>query len=439
MRCFGMIPGARLPTMGFVKLFLVFTSFALGLAPRYATCWETRVVNQRLNTSERQNEPGVGDETRLTELGQRLRTVMFHAVTFEGVCSGSRHGGMDWRGMLPRFVAQQLGKNATVLVWNAKQAARDSNFAADCQLCRPDVPAWEPRPAFSCRGWFHRHGVQHADMVVVVGTGEKKCRDCINTVDSGTDFGELQWGLGQPWVSKETVALHIPISRQEKVLQNSVANFTAVVPDGRLVKPVHLPNMTAWRQQCRDTPRNKTLVYVARYHAWKGQLDFLRLADPQLLHGYTVEFFSGNRNPRMQLEMQEVADSRGIKVNIHDDPANRTELFQAMCSARGAVHFARTDANPRCVYESIMAELPVLLTAESRVPGIVKRQSFVFDIRFGDQKALSQKMGAFMSAVRGTHRTPWRRSMEDFIRNELTEDKALGKMCAKLRICKSTD
>lgn len=233
------------------------------------------VLNASLVASERNSwvtSPNTAPVTlpsaeTLTSFGSSIRAVVFAGVTYEGVCSASRHGGMDWRGMLPRFLANNLSPGTTVLVWNALRASRESNFTLDCEICRGDVNADHPKQAVSCASWFEQRGLSHAELLVVVGTGHAQCKDCIRKVRS-VKYGELKWPMRQSWVSKSTRTIHIPISRTNDILRNRVANFTKVIQDGALVKPVHVPNISDWKQTCHQTVRQNRLVYVARYHDW---------------------------------------------------------------------------------------------------------------------------------------------------------------------------
>eukprot|EP00873_Tetraselmis_striata_P023867 jgi/Tetstr1/444131/TSEL_032029.t1 len=382
-------------------------------------------VQIRLNSFHGQHPP-------LTSFGSSIRTVVFAGVTYEGVCSASRHGGMDWRGMLPRYLANRLGPDTNVLVWNSLRASRESNFTLDCEICRGDVSARNAKPVVSCRSWFKQRGLDHAELLVVVGTGHSQCKDCVKRV-RGVKYGELKWPLRQPWVGKATKSIHIPISRTNDVLRNRVANFTKVIQDGTLVKPVHVPNLAEWRQTCSQIPRENRLVYVARYHDWKGQVEFLKWVNPTQLNNYTVHFYSSSRNADMQLEMARVAERRNISVKIHSTPLMRGELLNELCAAKGAVHYAHTDANPRALYESLLAQLPVFITSESRIPRIVMRQPFVTAVKFGDKAELQDRFQAFMLQVQNS--LTLRQQISEFVDTELVEERALGKVCQEMGIC----
>jgi hypothetical protein len=241
---------------------------AVAVLLQTATCTHGNYEEQATNFFQNAEHIFRDSHVPLTSFGSSLRTVVFAGVTYEGVCSASRHGGMDWRGMLPRYLANRLSPNTDVLVFNALRASHEGNFTQDCEICRGDVSARLSKPTVNCRSWFAERGLNHTELLVVVGTGHSQCRECISRV-RGTKYGELKWPLKQPWVSKkDTKTIHIPISRTNDVLRNRVANFTKVIQDGALVKPVYVPSMPEWRRTCGLIERQNRLVYVARYHDW---------------------------------------------------------------------------------------------------------------------------------------------------------------------------
>ena len=165
----------------------------------------------------------------------------------------------------------------------------------------------------------------------------------------------------------------------------------------------------------------------------QGQLQFLKLVDPHLLKGYTIRFFGTGGSAEQEEQAKDIAKARGINVEIQSSQVPREEIFAAMCSARGAIHYAKSDANPRVLYESLTANLPVLITAESRFPDVVRSQPFVFGVQFGDKQQLHDAMSRFMSVVRGQQS---RALIEAFVEKELNEDIALRNVCAMMGICK---
>lgn len=64
--------------------------------------------------------------------------------------------------------------------------------------------------------------------------------------------------------------------------------------------------------------------------------------DPKLMQGFKLELFSSKiTGADMVAQIREVAKARGIDVLVHDLNATRDDLLQAMCRAKGTVHYAR--------------------------------------------------------------------------------------------------
>lgn len=67
------------------------------------------------------------------------------------------------------------------------------------------------------------------------------------------------------------------------------ANKQRIVPcteDASFAKPPGRCTVEAFNR-CRDSPKQKTLVYIARIMTAKGQLNFIRQADPKVWHPQT--------------------------------------------------------------------------------------------------------------------------------------------------------
>jgi hypothetical protein len=168
----------------------------------------------------------------------------------------------------------------------------------------------------------------------------------------------------------------------------------------------------------------------------KGQVEFLKWIEPSLVQDFSIHFYSSSRNQAMQLEMASVADRRNISVVIHDTPLERGELLRELCAAKGAVHYAHTDANPRAMYESLLADLPVFITSDSRIPRLVMRQSFVTAVKYGEKTELKDNFAKFMKGLRDEESSESvRLQIEAFVDKELVEERALGRMCQDMGIC----
>lgn len=189
----------------------------------------------------------------LTDLGKSVRTVLFVEATGIRVCKNV--SVPDWRSTLPRFISSHFSQfdDVRVLVWEA-----DRDF---CRICDREGLIVEkhetPSDAFNCREYFVSNGLEGPEVVVVVGTGSADTMQNMKT---------------QPWVGKHTKFIHIPVSRDDTVLNYSREHFDVVVQDKAWVKPVHVDDYLKFRQQCHQVERQNILIYNGRYHEWKVSL-----------------------------------------------------------------------------------------------------------------------------------------------------------------------
>ena len=392
--------------------------------------------------------PGSPPTLELTGFGRSIRTLVIAAVVNERVCEP---GNTDWRSSLPRFFARVLARvNANVLVWHESKAARFPGYQNDCSMCLPSLnlasyghARQDDGVAFSCHGWLDDHGIEIADAVLILGTGNSYCnrtgrdiRPCIPEVQKHDPFGELRWIFDQPWVGNTTRFMHIPISRDERILQNEIGlPVDKVLLDGDWVKPTHIDDVRSFRKWCSSIERNNTLLYIARYKSFKGQVAFLNAMDPRLLGGYTVEFLSSSINKHRAREIEEAAAARGINAKVHREGLSREQLQSVMCSAKGTVHFAAADANPRVLYESILAGLPVFITAQSRFPQVMHNQRFVHVTDFDDTAKANEDFARFLRFLETEDPGKLRQEMYSAADRELEEDHALSKVCSHFGIC----
>mmetsp|Transcript_18803 Transcript_18803/g.52417 ORF Transcript_18803/g.52417 Transcript_18803/m.52417 type:complete len:413 (+) Transcript_18803:252-1490(+) len=376
---------------------------------------------------------------KLSRFGNRVRTVVFASLTDSGVCSLSKHGSMDWRSTLPKYIAGHL--NASVVVWDAVSAATDAAFADTCVACRPGEEAADQladMASFSCKQWLKGQGRSSVDLVVVVGTHASSCKSCPPDI-RGDHYGILKWAVNQSWIGDRTKLLHIPISTATPVLHNQVVRFDKVIPDSALIKPVHSDDFHEMQEQMcsSDGPRN-SLLYIGRFMERKGQESFLQAVQPEQLRGYTIEFFSSKHSPSIEENLLKISRDRGLDVIVHREPATRAELFHAMlCRARGVIHYAKDDMNPRILYESLTANLPVLITRQSRIPETISQQPFVAVVDFGQQQSLDTGLYWFMRLVSSSNNIILKETIQKFSMRELREDLALHSNCVTLGLCAS--
>jgi len=366
-----------------------------------------------------------GRKDGLTDFAAGLTTVIIAALQPGGTCEA---GNTDWRSTLPRFIAQRLAGRADLLLWDAKHAIRSTlkneSFDNDSGIC--DTVGLDSKRPYTVNAmqWFQGRRNKHAELVIVVGSLRPPWRELLSTLD-------------QPWVSSSTKFVHLPISREDDVLQNKIANFDLVLPDEVWVKPVHMEDIQDFRATCRTVERDNKLVYIARYHNWKGQLTFMKTVDPELLRGYTLEFFT-SKNSEDSSEREEIiaiGKERGINVVAHTSKMAREDLLPALCKAKGVIHYALDDANPRAVYEAFLAGLPAIISRQARVPLLVQSQTFVVMTDAKDSAALNHDFRNFMAIVERRAKLKLDNRIDTFIEDHMAEEKALATMCMYMGIC----
>jgi len=128
-------------------------------------------------------------------------------------------------------------------------------------------------------------------------------------------------------------------------------------------------------------------------------------------------------------------------VAVHVEPWPVGEMQRHLCTAKGLVHFAREDANPRIVYEAMLAGLPVFTTYESNLPPILVEQEFMTVVHSqtaprssSNRKTVQQMFQRFMEDKVRQQRNVAERIWQ-FVDKELAEDRAFHPVCVKMGIC----
>lgn len=376
----------------------------------------------------------------LTSFGQSIRNMII--ATIESSPSVCFANSTDWRATLPRYLARVLHPQAEVAVWQTQLAARYAHYRDRCEHCTAD--GLNPNP-FSCTSWLASRGAGFgkADAVLMISSGTPhSCKHsfppCHPGINQSVDYGELRWNFEQPWAGHNTQFMLLPISR---FFQHSLGlSYLTEIDDADWIKPVVLPDVDEFERRCMGAYRQKNLMYIARYVTTKGQLTFLEAADPALLKGWTVEFASTSHDTEYIRKMQALADKKGISVNIHSSALSREQLQERMCSSRGTIHYAHQDANPRSLYESLVAGLPVLITKESKVPEIFHTQRFVHVTSYhkSSHDKTNKALSDFLRYLEGEGPDEIKKAAFRFAGQEiLDESKAFHHVCKGLKICAS--
>ena len=357
--------------------------------------------------------------------GERRQKVVF--ATLQNNPGTCRADNSDWRGTLPRYIA----RNYDVFVWNAKDSL-EKGISNDCRRCFKSGYRPSTVQTFNCTAWFRNRGHAKADAVVVLGTG----------ISERNAYPQLEQVFRQSWVDDKTRFIHIPISRNQLILSNKVAKFDKVVADGEWVKPVRMQNLGSFLSKCKAAPKVNSLAWVARYVDWKGQKTFLQSVDPKLLKGYRLEFFASQVPPSAESyirQMKQVAAERGIRIVLHKEALDRQALLRRLCRAKGLVHYARGDANPRALYEAFLARLPAFITYESRIPRVVQVQPFVAMTHYAaageGHSPLNHDLSQFMGLIRSQDQSYLRHHLDTFINTTMVSEQALSNMCGYMGLC----
>jgi hypothetical protein len=351
---------------------------------------------------------------------------------WDGFCDSS---AMDWRGWMPIYLARAIGPTRPLLITDVKPL---NGRPGNCRLCYSG--SWEEQNTFfDCVSWLKSRGAKETHFVIVAGTG-----DTAGHRGSPKDYPDVLDAINRPWVDKKkTTVWHFPISRREEIDHNQVfpsvfRNFQ-VMRDGDWVKPVQREGLSEWIDWCRQQPKKNDLLYIARFHGWKGQLDFMNNADPKLLKGFTVHFYSsvnGRKSPdSIPSLIEKTADKRGINVVVHWKKQPQKKVAYHSCFAKGLVHFARVDANPRVVDESIINGLQTFVSRQSHLPTSLRSQPFVKMTSNSDsdrQNRLNHDLAEFMARLDSKENAD---KLYHFAKERLDPPKAYHKLCRDIGIC----
>eukprot|EP00873_Tetraselmis_striata_P034195 jgi/Tetstr1/454459/TSEL_041359.t1 len=356
-----------------------------------------------------------GDNSRLrlnvelTPFGKRTRTIVFTSLGGGTTCGGSR----DWRANLPRYLGQVTG--ATVLVFDARKNT--------CKTC------WSPnrRP-----GDCMRRLARRVDLVVVLGSGKLMTRS--SCTDPGASWCpamhlDLRLTMSRPFARRALRTVHFPIRNMDRLMNNRAFDFDVIIDDGSFAKPINDCAVEAL-QRCMNEPKENTLVYVARLVDHKGQLSFVRKADPEPLQGYTIEMYGKKMRPKYIQDVKDVAREKGIRVRV-EGKVGKTHLFQRICSAKGLVIHS-VDKNPRSVYEGVVAGLPAFVSKEAQISPTLTSMPFVVETgRAKSTREFNDDLRRYMQVLQRN----WTDSIIAWRREEMTSEAVYKGLCQRMGVC----
>jgi hypothetical protein len=145
-------------------------------------------------------------------------------------------------------------------------------------------------------------------------------------------------------VLSNTLLIRVPIRKTHFLNENPVFPFHHILTDSEFLKPLNAGSFSDVQEICSKSEKGSDLLYIARYTASKGQIEFLETVDPKQLRGHTVHFYGSNIGVEEEFlhTMKEIAAARGIRISIHP-PVLREELFPHYCKAAGMIHYAVAD------------------------------------------------------------------------------------------------
>jgi len=352
-----------------------------------------------------------------------------------GFCDAS---SPDWRGWMPIYLARALGPERPIILTNLMPL---KDRAGRCRLCYSGSKA-EINDWFDCEEWMKTQEQDYAKFLIIVGTGSSIHG---SSRLQPADYPNMLTTLTQPWVNpSKTNAWHFPITRRPEVDQNMVFHKAVkkfrVMRDGDWIKPVEREGLSEWIDWCLQQPKRNELLYVARYHGWKGQLDFMRHANPKLLKGYTIHFYTSTSVNRKDgatypEQLEEIAKKRGIDVVVNFKSKSREFVANHSCHAKGLLHFARIDANPRVVTESIINGLQVFVSKQARVPSAIKAKRFV-KVTSNKDDGVNENLNADLKEFMEMLDKPENHaSLVTFAKEHLDPPRAYHKLCRQIGIC----
>eukprot|EP00873_Tetraselmis_striata_P023773 jgi/Tetstr1/444037/TSEL_031976.t1 len=346
----------------------------------------------------------------LTPFGKRTRTIVFTSLGGGTTCGGSR----DWRDNLPRYLGRFTG--ATVIVYDARDDI--------CRTC------WSPSKApANCMSKLR----ERVDLLVVLGSGklltQSACKDPAAAWCPAMHL-DLRLTMGQPFARKALRTVHFPIRNMDRLMNNKAFDFDVIIDDSSFAKPMNDCALMAL-EKCVRKPRENALVYVARLVDHKGQLSFIKKADPELLKGYTIEFYGQKQQPPSYVvEMKEVAREKGIRVRV-EGRVGKSQLFRRLCSAKGLVIHS-VDKNPRSVYEGVVAGLPAFVSKEAQLSSSLTSAPFVVATdRDKSAQGFNDDLRKFMEVMQHN----WTRSIVSWRKEEMSSKAVYQGLCQRMGVC----
>eukprot|EP00873_Tetraselmis_striata_P028554 jgi/Tetstr1/448818/TSEL_003786.t1 len=129
-----------------------------------------------------------------------------------------------------------------------------------------------------------------------------------------------------------------------------------------------------------------------------------------------------------------LAHRRNISVVV-EGSVSKHKLLAHLCVAKGHVHYAAQDDNPRAPYEALYAGNPVFASFSSHLAAALYEEAFVFGSDFeAPPHQMNADFAAFMAYVRGAAHAD-RRRIRRFAKNEMSARAVYGELCRRVGLC----
>ena len=171
----------------------------------------------------------------------------------------------------------------------------------------------------------------------------------------------------------------------DKYIKSSTKNIV-IAPIQSYKQPVHyifdnsfLFKFPGFHKYCEYTKydgcRENIITIVGTLSKYKGQYEFIRDIDPDIIKNYVL--LLGNKNDRdYYKKTKQLADTKNIKMIHHFIDPNKLDLLIPKCKYQVSYGCnSGKDANPRSITEGLYAGLPFLTTNYVTIPTLIQNNS----------------------------------------------------------------
>lgn len=230
-----------------------------------------------------------------------------------------------------------------------------------------------------------------------------------------------------------TTTVHFPVRKVDELFENPYG-FKHVLGDNSYFKPVALETAARLSTCASKHPvKARDLLFVARYTEHKGQVEFVRRLDPQMLGDFTLHFYGGEDRSDYAKQLRAEVEARGLRAVVHGR-VTHTDLLDHVCRSAGQVHYALADNNPRAVYEAFFAGNPALVSVQSKMPRSVLRLPFVRSTDASVADTLNADFAHFVELANNS----WNTTIAAHANRHMHPFEVYRGVCERIGICAGT-